>query len=44
METEGDKKFDVLNQYKTLQIKDKTINRKLGFLWLTIPMVTIAFN
>ena len=29
LETKGDKKFDVLNQYQTPQIIDKTINRKM---------------
>ena len=29
LETEGDQTFDVLNQYRTLQIIDRTINRKM---------------
>ena len=29
LETEGDKKFDVLNQYRTLESTERTINRKI---------------
>ena len=29
LETEGDKKFDVLNQYQTLQFIDRAIKRKI---------------
>ena len=29
LKTEGDQKFDVLNQYRTLEITDQTINRKI---------------
>ena len=29
LETKGDKKFDVLNQYRTLEITDQTISRKI---------------
>ena len=29
LETEGEKKFDVLNQYQSLQITDRTINKKM---------------
>ena len=28
LETKGDQKFDVLNQYRTLEITYRTINRK----------------
>ena len=29
LETKGDKKFDVLSQYQTLEITDRTINKKI---------------
>ena len=29
LETKGDKKFDVLNQYQTLALTDQTISRKI---------------
>ena len=29
LEIEGDKKIDVVNRYRTLQIRDRTINRKM---------------
>ena len=29
LETKGDKKFNVLNQYQTLEITDQTISRKM---------------
>ena len=29
LEIEGDQKFNVLNQYRTLEITDRTINRKI---------------
>ena len=29
LKTKGDEKFDVLNQYRDLQITDRTINRKI---------------